>query len=82
MATTLQKWGNSLAVRLPKDIAERRGLREGSRVVVAERGDTLVIRPDPNTRKKLSLDVLLGGITPDTLHQEVVWGALRGNEVW
>ncbi len=44
MTTKVQKWGNSLAVRLPKDMIRRLALKEGSGVVVREEKDTIIIR--------------------------------------
>lgn len=44
MTTTIQKWGNSLAVRIPKETARRLALKEGSGVVVREDRDMIVIR--------------------------------------
>lgn len=44
MRTTLSKWGNSLAVRLPKEAAASAGLREGAVVDLAVQGDSIVLR--------------------------------------
>jgi len=44
MVTTIKKWGNSLAVRLPKKAADRAGIREGSEVVIDESGAREYIR--------------------------------------
>lgn len=43
MTTTIQKWGNSLAVRIPKGVIRRLALKEGSDVVMREDRDTIVI---------------------------------------
>ena len=55
MPTKIQKWGNSLAVRIPKEIARRLAIREGSGVVVREDNDAIMIRkeaaPDRALRK-------------------------------
>lgn len=51
MTTTIQKWGNSLAVRIPKETARRLALKEGSGVVVREDRDTIIIRKqEPRSR--------------------------------
>lgn len=44
MVTKIQKWGNSLAVRLPKKLITRLGLREGSEVMVDEREQNVLIK--------------------------------------
>jgi antitoxin component of MazEF toxin-antitoxin module len=52
MATTIQKWGNSLAVRIPKEIAHRLALRPGSGVSVHEDRNAIIIRTqEPRERQ-------------------------------
>ena len=43
-ATKIKKWGNSLAVRIPKYLAERIALKEGSDVVVHKEREAIIIR--------------------------------------
>ena len=80
-ATTVQKWGNSLAVRIPKDVAERVEIHQGSemeiRVWANERTITLVPKKQ---QKKYSLDELLAQCQPKNRHQEVDFG-IEGNEL-
>lgn len=71
------RWGSSLAVRIPKPVAEQWGVREGSRVEMVPRGDRLVIR-----RKSLDLAEMVARITPDMLHPEVDTGPSVGGEAW
>ena len=79
METTIQKWGNSLAVRLPKSVAQKLALRAGCRVRVYEEGKEVIIAP---TRKaERSLKELLAMITPENLHAETDWGKPRGREI-
>ena len=48
MTTKVQKWGNSLAVRLPKEMIKQLALKEGSGVVVRHDKDTIIIsRQEP-----------------------------------
>ena len=68
METTIKKWGNSLAVRLPKHIAQKLALREGSRVRLWERKKEVAVSPIP--QKHLSLKKRIQMITPETNHQE------------
>ncbi len=80
METTIHKWGNSLAVRLPKAVANKLALREGSRVEVREDTAGIVIQPTPQARR--SLTELVRMIRRDNLHTETVWGRARGTEAW
>jgi antitoxin MazE len=45
MQVRVARWGNSLGLRIPKDIAQRAGLREGARVDVDVEGDRIVVSP-------------------------------------
>ena len=76
MEQIVKKWGNSLAVRLPKGIAKALNLREGSKVEIKLEGEKIVVVP------KRDLSELLNRITPESLHNEVDWGQREGNEVW
>lgn len=81
MATTqLAKWGNSLAVRIPKSVAEDAQLREGQPVTltVAREGG-LVIR---SARRKYRLSQLVSRITSKNRHEETEWGKPQGREIW
>ena len=73
----IAKWGSSLAVWIPKPVAEQWGVREGSRIEMIPRGDRLVMR-----RKAYDLETILDRITPETLHSEVDTGSAVGDEVW
>jgi antitoxin MazE len=79
MKTTIQKWGNSLAVRLPKSITEQKSLREGLGVSVLLKNNKIVIEPNA---EDISLDSLLVTISSENMHSETDWGDIRGNEVW
>jgi antitoxin MazE len=77
--TRVQKWGNSLAVRIPKPFAEGAGLRSSSEVEVSlENGE---IRLSP-VRPRWKLRQLLSGITKKNLHGEVDSGPAVGREAW
>ncbi len=79
MRTKVQKWGNSLALRIPKPFADEVGLRPDTAVDVSlEEGKLVVSR----AQSSISLDELLEGITPANLHQEVNSGPAVGNEAW
>ncbi|MEX0918488.1 MAG: AbrB/MazE/SpoVT family DNA-binding domain-containing protein [Candidatus Paceibacterota bacterium] len=79
MKTKIQKWGNSLGVRLPKSIAEQKSLREGLGVSVVLKNNQIVIEP---TAEEFSLESMLAEINTNNLHDETNWSETRGNEVW
>jgi antitoxin MazE len=78
MDTKIQKWGNSLAVRIPKAFAEQMGLFSDSPVRISLEGERLVIE----SVRRATLAELLANVTPDNLHDETDWGSPVGNEVW
>jgi antitoxin MazE len=80
MKTRIQKWGNSLALRIPKSYAAEAGLEKETPVEVELIDGKLVITPA--TRKKYTLDELLAGITPENLHEEFDTGPSVGRESW
>ncbi len=80
MTTIVTKWGNSLAVRIPKALAEQVQIQEGTDVTFSISGDSIVITP--KKRKKYTLDELLEGMTPDEFHSEIDTGIAVGNEIW
>lgn len=79
MAQSIDKWGNSLGLRIPKSFAEQVHLKVGSEVTIEVIDGNLVVKPK---RKKYNLDELLAGITPENVHAEVDLGAPIGNEIW
>ncbi|NTW29223.1 MAG: AbrB/MazE/SpoVT family DNA-binding domain-containing protein [Coriobacteriia bacterium] len=80
MKTKVQRWGNSLAVRIPKTFAEEVGLKEDSSVEMRlVKGGLLV---EPSSIWSPSLDELLDGVTEDNLHDEVDTGPAQASEAW
>ena len=80
MHTKIQKWGNSLALRIPKSFAEETHLHTGAVVDVAVSNGRLIVKPIPPPR--YSLDELLAGVTRKNRHAEVDTGDATGKEVW
>jgi antitoxin MazE len=76
--TEVGRWGNSLAVRLPREIANRAKLTEGAAVDLEIESGHVVIRP---RREAPSLDELLAGITPDNIPDEGISDGPRGREL-
>lgn len=79
METTIRKWGNSLAVRLPKQVVKKLSLHEGVRVAVREQEREVIITQTPNA--SLSLKERLKLVTAKNLHRETDWGPARGKEI-
>jgi len=81
MATQIaQKWGNSLALRLPKSVAAQAGIEEGTPVSLSVEGQNIVIsRAEPSYQ--VDADELISRITPENRHKAVEFGAPVGNEV-
>lgn len=80
MVAMIAKWGNSLAVRIPQDLAKEMNLTEGSEVELVLVDGNLVIKP--KTRRQYSLEELIQAITPENLHGEIDSGTAMGNEAW
>jgi antitoxin MazE len=79
MKTRVERWGNSLAVRIPPSLATETGLAADSLVELAQVAGKLVITP---ASRKPTLEELLQGITPENLHGEWETGPAVGGEVW
>ena len=76
--TTVQKWGNSLAVRIPSGIAETISIKQGSEMELSVENQVLMLRPK---KKKLTLEDLLSKINSENRHSEVDFGEIEGNEL-
>ena len=77
MQVQVARWGNSLGVRLPKELAARVGLAEGMRVELTAEASQLVIRVD---RPVYALDELVRGLAPGELQAAFDWGEEAGRE--
>ena len=73
----IAKWGDSLAVRIPKPIAEQWGVREGSAIEMNARGDRVVMR-----KRGYRLADMLAEINAGNLHAEQDAGPAQGAEAW
>lgn len=81
MKSRVQKWGNSLAVRIPKALAEETELDENREVTFSVRDGDLIVTP-VRRRRRPTLDELVDAITPENRHPETDWGPPVGKEVW
>ena len=80
MLTKIQKWGNSLALRIPKTFADEAGLDSNSPVEIRIVDGQIHIVPIQENI--YDLDTLLVDITPDNLHNEIDTGDAVGSEGW
>jgi len=76
----VQKWGNSLAVRIPKPFAVQIGLEQNALVNLSVEDGKLLL--EPIERPSYMLAELLSQITDDNLHGEIETGSAVGNEAW
>ena len=78
MTVSIKKWGNSLALRIPKDIAQTLQIENDSTLELSIKDGALVIEPQKSTL----LENLVSRIDADNLHHEVDTGKVVGNEEW
>ena len=80
MQTKIKKWGNSLALRIPKYFALNANLRQDELVDISIDKERIIITPIGE--KEYSLDELLAGVSEDNLHSEFDTGVPVGREIW
>jgi antitoxin MazE len=73
------RWGNSLAVRIPKHLAEQTAITEGSEVELGVLDGAVTVRPKA---RSYTLEELLDQVTAENRHDEIEWGEPAGKEVW
>jgi antitoxin MazE len=78
MQVAVKKWGNSLAIRIPKDIVHSLDIANDTIVEMSVKEGAIVIRP----QKEQHLEALVGKITPENLHGEIDTVEAVGNEEW
>ena len=79
METRVSRWGNSLAVRLPRSVAEEAGVTEGDLVDVVVQERSIVVRP---RTRRYTLEDLLSGLPEGFEPETTDWGPPRGKEIW
>lgn len=80
MRVQVQKWGNSLALRIPKPFAAEVQIEEGALVDLSVVKGKLVATPA--ARKKTPLSQLLAQVSRANIHGEVETGPSVGREAW
>jgi len=78
--TRIQKWGNSLGLRIPKSFAAETGIEAGSDVELSVKNGQLTVRPI--LRPRYDLDKLLQKVTSKNVHREIDSGDAVGREAW
>jgi len=78
MTVAIKKWGNSLALRIPKDIAKTLHIENNTTLELSIKNGAIVIKPQNETL----LESLVAGIDANNLHTEVNTGKAVGNEEW
>ena len=80
MRAKIQKWGNSLAVRIPKALADLVELSDGREVELSVEDGKMIVQPA--RKRRYTLDELVAGITDENRHDEIGAGSSVGNEAW
>ena len=80
MLTKIQKWGNSLAIRIPKSFANQTNLSNGSSVDLNIRKDSLIITPFNSD--EYNLDAMIKRINNENLHEEISFEDAVGKELF
>ncbi len=80
MTATIQKWGNSHGIRLPKILLDDVNLSEGSEVELIVADEAIVIKPTAQKRK--TIQELFASYSGDYQPEEMDWGAPVGGEIW
>lgn len=79
MSIKIAKWGNSLGIRIPKQIIEQSQLTEGMELDIKKEDNSLILTP---RKKQYTLSELLEGMDENHLHSEIDWGEPVGKEQW
>jgi antitoxin MazE len=79
MRSQLMKWGNSTAVRIPKEVLRKAGMRAGDTVEFGAKEGAVVAKL---LKHRLKLQDLVAEITPENVHETVEWGEAAGGESW
>ncbi len=78
MKVQVQKWGNSLALRIPKSYTVETKIENGSTVEITVQKGAIVVKPV--IQENLTLDEMLANITEENLHTEIDFGKSEGRE--
>lgn len=85
MNTKAQMWGNSIAVRIPKAMADKHGIKPGTEISFTDNHENLVLKAETEEikyREHPKFKEFMAQVTPENIHPEVDWGPPVGNEIW
>ncbi len=82
MQTMVQKWGNSLAIRIPREYIKEVHLHQGSPVELKRDKNIITITPTKKPTNRQKLEILLQNTDRTKVHSETEWGKKEGNEIW
>lgn len=87
MKATLQKWGNSQGIRIPKDLLDSMGISVGAEISIDISADRTSITLTPSgdrlpVRGRHRIGDLIAASSPDAFSGEVDWGESQGKETW
>ncbi|UNC91341.1 AbrB/MazE/SpoVT family DNA-binding domain-containing protein [Candidatus Contubernalis alkaliaceticus] len=80
MILQIKKWGNSLALRIPKSFAKEINLDTGTKINLTIENGKLII--EPLKQNKYKLNDLLSEVNENNIHSEYSTGKPRGKEIW
>ena len=81
MQATIQKWGNSQGIRIPKAFLDALGMMENDIVELSRVDDNIVITK-VKEEKVLTLDDIFKDYTGENAAEDFDWGSPIGREVW
>jgi len=81
MKSKIQKWGNSLAIRIPKSFAVQTEIKQDSIIDLSVIDGKIIVEPEKQ-KPKYTLEELLDGVTEENLHGEIDFGKPVGKELW
>lgn len=82
MKTKAQKWGNSLAVRVPRDVVQQAGIHPDDPLEVEVLEGKIVLTPAKSAPARYDLGALVKKIRPRSRYREEDFGGPAGHEVW
>ncbi|MBR6925532.1 MAG: AbrB/MazE/SpoVT family DNA-binding domain-containing protein [Oscillospiraceae bacterium] len=81
MTTTIQKWGNSQGIRLPKHMLDLLKWSSNEKIVIIAQDNKIIIeQAEPKKRK--TIDELFDGYNGNYVPEEIDWGDPAGGEIW
>ena len=82
MTTTIQKWGNSQGIRIPKSVMHEINVESGECVELIVDNGMLLIKKAENKKNRKTIEELFSGYTGDYQCAEIDWGESVGHEAW